>query len=793
MKEEEDRMEEDNRKRKSDNDEVEEGGKRAKEGSKGGEKREIDEKQEESPVKKIREEGNEMEIDEIDNEKLRIIESGKFDLSNEKIRQEIKEMIKSKKVDLFMSNEAINYVRILESCSRDVGKEDFKRTLKLVRDFVEEICKIQDKNCLYYIKEERDRGEMRLAGRNVVIRKGSNVVVKNYAVDDNLGKSKSVNDKPPGEIEIISKNEGCKVRETRYSKWMHWVIDRMRDKMQTQNRIDYVGIGCSFASEINEIERRKEYWDDMSGKKLKEDKVKQAREEEMAEVRKHKVYVKVPISQCIKDTGKGPIGTRWVDINKGDEVNEEYRSRLVAQELKSKSIMEDMFAATPPLEVKKMLFSMAVTEGIGYYGKNKKGGMKIEFIDIRRAYFHSPARRKVYVKLPEEDYEEGMCGMLLKSMYGTRDAAQNWEWSYVKAMTDLGFDRGVAIPCLFYHKERNVRVAVHGDDFTILGNSEGLDWFKKEIIKLFEVKVRGRIGPGDKDEKSIRLLNRVFEWTEEGIYVEADQRHAELIVRDMNFKDNTKSVVTPGERLKEINEEPLDSRRATMYRACVARGNYLTQDRSDVQYAVKELCRSMSDPREEDWDKLKRLGRYLSDKLRVRMIYEYQGRIDKIEVYTDTDYAGCLKTRKSTSGGVVTFGKHVLKTWSLTQGVVSLSSGEAEYYGLVKGASQGLGFKSMYREAGIEIGVVVKTDASAAKAIATRRGMGKVRQIEVSQLWVQEKVAVGDIKIVKIPTEDNFADHLTKYQDRTGIGKYMCFTNQKIVEGRHKLMPDISD
>ena len=54
----------------------------------------------------------------------------------------------------------------------------------------------------------------------------------------------------------------------------------------------------------------------------------------------------------------------------------------------------------------------------------------MDFIDIRRAYFHSEARRKVVVKLPDEDYEEGMCGRLIKAMYGTRDAAQNWEYEY---------------------------------------------------------------------------------------------------------------------------------------------------------------------------------------------------------------------------------------------------------------------------------------------------------------------------------------------------------------------------
>ena len=70
--------------------------------------------------------------------------------------------------------------------------------------------------------------------------------------------------------------------------------------------------------------------------------------------------------------------------------------------------------------------------------------------------------------------------------------------------------------------------------------------------------------------------------------------------------------------------------------------------------------------------------------------------------------------------------------------------------------------------------------------------MGKVRQIEVSQLWVQDKVAEGKIKVIKIGTDDNVADHLTKYQDKTGIGKHMWFTNQRYEEGRHKLMPEVA-
>eukprot|EP00969_Alexandrium_andersonii_P274365 12126182-Alexandrium_andersonii.AAC.1 len=64
----------------------------------------------------------------------------------------------------------------------------------------------------------------------------------------------------------------------------------------------------------------------------------------------------------------------------------------------------------------------------------------------------------------------------------------------------------------------------------------------------------------------------------------------------------------------------------------------------------------------------------------------------------DTDWAGCRKTRKSTSGGMVRHGRHVLKAWSTTQTVIATSSGEAEYYGMAKGASQALGIAAMMQD-----------------------------------------------------------------------------------------------
>ena len=96
-------------------------------------------------------------------------------------------------------------------------------------------------------------------------------------------------------------------------------------------------------------------WDDVSGNELDPKMVLQAREEEMDQFRKHGVYEKVQEEVCWAVTGKAPIGTRWVDINKGDEVSPEYRSRLVAQQVKYNSKEKNIFAAKPQLEAQKLV------------------------------------------------------------------------------------------------------------------------------------------------------------------------------------------------------------------------------------------------------------------------------------------------------------------------------------------------------------------------------------------------------------------------------------------------------
>ena len=118
------------------------------------------------------------------------------------------------------------------------------------------------------------------------------------------------------------------------------------------------------------------------------------------------------------------------------------------------------------------------------------------------------------------------------------------------------------------------------------------------------------------------------------------------------MNENSRSVSTPGQKEKEEEgyEEELEAENATVYRALVARANYLAQDRTDIWYTVKELCRRMSAPRACDWKRLKRLSKYLIGGDRSAIQMRRQRGYSEVNVWVDTDDVGCRDTRKSTSG-----------------------------------------------------------------------------------------------------------------------------------------------
>jgi hypothetical protein len=524
----------------------------------------------------------------------------------------------------------------------------------------------------------------------------------------------------------------------------------------------------------------KETYDEITGAVLPPALVQQARAEEIKFMLDWGVWERVPVTDCWRDTGRAPIGSKWVDVNKGDATKPLIRSRFVVKEIATYK-SDDFFAATPPLESFRLLLSLAASD---------EQDTKIEVLDARKAHLHAFADRTVYTQLPPEESAPGWCARLVRCLYGTRDAPKRWEAFLAEQLVTLGFAKGRASPCCYFHARLKVRCIVHGDDFVLSGGAAALDEVKRGMHERFLLKELGRLGSGPGELKELRVLNRIIRWTPAGLRYEADPRHAEILVRGVAGTERALSA--PGTHSKDFEspsaEAELPEAIARLFRSFAARANYLALDRPDLSQATKELCRRMSAPRAADLQALARVARYLVGAPRVVYEYPWQRR-PVLQAFTDSDFAGCVATRRSTSGGAALLGAHLLKHWASTQKKITLSSGEAELGAVVRGFSEVLGLQSVARDLGVELSPEVHADSSAAIGICNRSGIGKVRHLAVAQLWAQDLVRSKACRLFKVLGTDNPADLMTKPLARTEVDGHLGRLGLSRATGRAETAP----
>ena len=165
--------------------------------------------------------------------------------------------------------------------------------------------------------------------------------------------------------------------------------------------------------------------------------------------------------------------------------------------------------------------------------------------DVRRAYFYAKINRDVYIELPKEDpkFGTGLLGKLRLCLYGTRDAAKGWQETLSAHLVSIGFTRGKGHPCVFFHPERDIKTLVHGDDYVSSGTPESMDWLEKELTKAYEIKTQ-KVGKCDGYKGEGKVLNRILRVTEDGWEMEADPRHAELVVEQLGLSED-RGIGTP--------------------------------------------------------------------------------------------------------------------------------------------------------------------------------------------------------------------------------------------------------
>ena len=357
---------------------------------------------------------------------------------------------------------------------------------------------------------------------------------------------------------------------------------------------------------------------------------------------------------------------------------------------------------------------------------------KLMFIDVKKAHLNGRLQgdEEAYIELPEGWSSPGKCGKLKRWLYGMRNAASAWERDYTRELVKIGFVPGVTAPIVFYHPAWEVQCVVHGDDFTFLGWERDLEHIASKMSEAYSLKIRGVMGGEPKDTQEIVILNRRLRWSNGELSYEADPEHAKKIWEALGLTSKANGLDKPivKEGLEDLEDEAKQERlgphEASEFRAVAARANYLSLDRVDMQFAAKEICRDMAEPRCASWGKLKRLARYLVEhprlvwKVRVgghggpSTAADPDGDWRVLRVFSDSDWAGCIKTRRSTSGGVAMLGGIALKTWSSTQKTVALSVGEAEYIALVKAATEAIGIRSLARDLGWQLRLVVGVDSN---------------------------------------------------------------------------------
>jgi hypothetical protein len=224
--------------------------------------------------------------------------------------------------------------------------------------------------------------------------------------------------------------------------------------------------------------------------------------------------------------------------------------------------------------------------------------------------------------------------------------------------------------------------------------------------------------------------------------------------------------VTDAHEESSMEENLMKNELAARYRSAAAKLNYASLDNPRIAFAAKEVSRTMAKPLQGDEVRLKRILRFLRNCPVSECLYVWQDMPGEIDGFSDSDWAGCRRTRRSTSGGVVLHGAHLIGHWSKTQVGIALSSCEAELNSALKMGTELIGLKHTLSEWGVQINLRLHADSSPLKGLLERRGTGKIKHLEMKQLWLQEKVRAGEIEFLKVPRKDNSSDALTHHWTR---------------------------
>ena len=423
---------------------------------------------------------------------------------------------------------------------------------------------------------------------------------------------------------------------------------------------------------------------------------------------------------------------------------------------------DDIFASTPIFCVLRMLLVLALCNNwICLTG------------DISTAFLHAAAATAdLFMYPPAEFYNafDQIVWRLNKAIYGLRSSPKAWQNHLAEVMQQLGLRRLVSEPNVYATPGGDAYILCYVDDLLFIGQQETVNKLFKSIQQHLLLRPTGELTVGN----TISFLGRNI--CNKGDYYEislADSYTTELLEEASML--NCNSAPAPGNNTLNATsemEQELNKEEHAAYRRMVGKLQWMTYTRPDIGFATKELARALTQPTTADQQKLKHLLRYIKGTQHYKQYIRPTAKtptaeaVPDIQVFVDSDWAGCATTRKSTTGFLIKVFGATIHYGSRTQATIALSSAEAELYAINTGATEALHISNFMKEAlnMKKINIRIHTDSSSGKSMATRIGASKkAKHIELKHLFIQPLVAHDLVRIVKINTTNNPADIFTKY------------------------------
>eukprot|EP00971_Amphidinium_carterae_P352089 6492420-Amphidinium_carterae.1 len=523
---------------------------------------------------------------------------------------------------------------------------------------------------------------------------------------------------------------------------------------------------------------------DATGNVLTDDEAAQWDAEEMSKVRKASTFGENMSIEEARASGYKVISTRFVrDQNKR-------KSRLVVQDIRRGPVSPEHWSPTPNLMTLRLVLLLASLWAFG-----------CTICDISSAFLYAvmPAGSKVAVTLPGKWGVTGQCYPLYKSLYGLRDAPRLWSRHLEGTLRRLGYQQSRLDPSLYF-KGKNM-IVVHVDDLVIVGSEKARTEAIKELRAEYAMKHEEEVSePG----QQVRLLGRTLIKTKRGFTLVNDATHVQKLAELFELKAGSKGALTPGDKEVEATSEDmalLSPERASLLRSAIGKLMWISADRPDVKFMVSKVACDMAMPTERSWKLAKRLTRYLIEHpmgaielapkdgdahAGIALHCGAQGKCDgdggwdpanspgserrSLKAYVDSDWATDRRDRKSISGGCLFFHGCLLHSWSRKQTTVALSSAEAELGALCTGILEAQQLRHLLAEILEQaessqpvVNVVVYSDSSAARAIATRTGVSpRVKHLHIKHLHCQGFFEEKNNSLRTVRGSQNPADLLTK-------------------------------